>query len=158
MARAQTIRQAEAASADNGPPVFRDGEEAVGYRLRRAQVGVFQKFLATFEDVQLRPVEFSILTLIRDNPGRKQTEISHALGIKRANFVPIIDGLEGRDLVERRPSVGDRRANALYLTRNGTKFLTAVWKRHDALEAEFTLRLGGPAKRAELLALLRLLS
>jgi DNA-binding MarR family transcriptional regulator len=155
----QARRDEENGAADTGyaAPTFRS-EEALGYCLRRAQVSVFQKFLSTFEDVQLRPVEFSILTLIQDNPGRKQTEISHALGIKRANFVPIIDALEARDLVERRPSAEDRRANALYLTRAGIKFILAVHKRHDALEGQFTLRLGGQAKRTELLALLRLLA
>lgn len=159
MPRIQQARRDDERVADAGytPPTFR-GEEAIGYCLRRAQVGVFQKFLSTFADVSLRPVEFSILTLINDNPGRKQTEIAHALGIKRANFVPIIDGLEARELVERRPSSEDRRANALYLTRAGTKFILAVHKRHEALEGEFTIRLGGPAKRADLLALLRLLA
>jgi DNA-binding MarR family transcriptional regulator len=137
-------------------PAFR-GEEALGYCLRRAQVSVFQKFISTFEDVQLRPVEFSILTLIQDNPGRKQTEICRALGINRANFVPIIDGLQARDLVERRSSPGDRRANPLYLTRTGSKFIQAVHKRHEALEREFTLRIGGTSKRGELMEMLRLL-
>jgi DNA-binding MarR family transcriptional regulator len=143
-----------ATESDYVPPAFR-GEEALGYCLRRAQVGVFQKFISTFEDVQLRPVEFSILTLIHDNPGRKQTEICRTLGINRANFVPIIDGLQARDLVERRSSPEDRRANPLYLTRTGTKFIQAVHKRHEVLESEFTLRIGGTAKRSELLTMLR---
>lgn len=144
--------------ADNGDyaPILR-GEEPLGYFLRRAQVSIFQQFKTHYADLQLRPVEFSILTLILNNPGRKQTEISHALGIKRANFVPIIDNLEGRGLVERRPSVEDRRANALYLTPAGTKFINLVHKRHDALENDFTERLGGIANRQQLLHLLRLL-
>lgn len=152
-------RSEEAATAktSSDAPTFRR-EEALGYILRRAQVSVFQKFLSTFEDLQLRPVEYSILTLIQDNPGRKQTEISHALGISRANFVPIIDGLETRGLVERRPSAEDRRANALVLTSAGIKFIDLVHQRHETLEREFTLRLGGPAKRTELQALLRLLA
>ena len=44
------------------------------------------------------------------------------------------------------------------LTRAGLKFTLAVRKRHETLEAELTLRLGGPAKRSELFELLRLLS
>jgi DNA-binding MarR family transcriptional regulator len=157
--RNRPARRNDEPPADSGDSLltFRD-DEALGYCLRRAQVSVFQEFLSTFEDVSLRPVEYSILTLVHDNPGRKQIEISDVLGIKRANFVPIIDGLEARELVERRPSAEDRRANALYLTRAGLKFTLAVRKRHEALETELTLRLGGPAKRAELLELLRLLS
>ena len=152
----QARRNDETAAATSDAPAFRR-EEALGYNLRRAQVSVFQKFLTMFEDLQLRPVEYSTLTLIQDNPGRKQTEISHALGISRANFVPLIDGLEARGLVERRPSAEDRRANALFLTSAGIKFVDAVHQRHEFLEREFTLRLGGPAKRAEFQAMLRLL-
>ena len=149
MPRAQKIRQDEEAGvADNSDlaPVFRV-DEPLGYFIRRAQVAVFQQFKTHYADLQLRPVEFSILTLILNNPGRKQTEIAQALGIKRANFVPIIDGLEGRNFVERRPSAEDRRANALYLTPVGAKFIQNAHKRHDALESAFTMRLGGPAKR-----------
>ncbi len=129
----------------------------IGYRLRRAQLKVFQRFLTVFEKLNLRPAEYSVLVLIADNPGRKQTEIAEVLGIKRANFVPIIDGLELRDLVERRRSAEDRRANALYLTSTGVSFIRAIHKRHDVLEGQLTLSLGGQAKRQELLALLRLL-
>ena len=159
LSRTQLARGAEDGTpeSDYVAPAFQ-GEEALGYCLRRAQVSVFQKFTSTFEDVQLRPVEFSILTLIHDNPGRKQTEISRALGISRANFVPIIDGLQARNLVERRSSPEDRRANPLHLTRAGVKFIQAVHKRHEALENELTLRIGGAAKRAELMAILRLLA
>ncbi|MBJ3786096.1 MarR family winged helix-turn-helix transcriptional regulator [Devosia sediminis] len=127
---------------------------AVGYRLRRAQLSVFQKFLAFFDEFKLRPAEFSVLVLISDNPGRKQTEIAQVLGIKRANFVTLVHGLEQRGLVERVPSDHDRRANALHLTPAGTAFLGTAQSRHAELEDEIAARLGGPAARDQLLALL----
>ena len=52
----------------------------VGYRLRRAQLHVFQRFLSAFDALGLRPAEFSMLVLIADNPGSKQNEIADALG------------------------------------------------------------------------------
>ncbi|MHA6300045.1 MarR family winged helix-turn-helix transcriptional regulator [Devosia sp. CAU 1758] len=127
---------------------------AIGYRLRRAQLSVFQKFLAIFEELKLRPAEYSVLVLIADNPGRKQTEIAEVLGIKRANFVTLVHGLEERGLVQRVPSAHDKRANALHLTPEGTAFLVIAQARHAALEAETVDRLGGPAARAQLLKLL----
>lgn len=126
----------------------------VGYRLRRAQLRVFQKFLAVFEALKLRPAEYSVLVLIDDNPGRKQTEIAEVLGIKRANFVTLVHGLEERGLVERIPSLEDKRANALHLTAAGQRFLADAQARHAALEAEIVDRLGGTEARAQLLALL----
>ena len=32
----------------------------VGYRLRRAQLNVFQKFLTVFDDLKLRPAEYRL--------------------------------------------------------------------------------------------------
>ena len=145
------------------PPAAAIGEEgmrtettvgAIGYRLRRAQLSVFQKFLAVFEEFKLRPAEYSVLVLIDDNPGRKQTEIAEVLGIKRANFVTLVHGLEERGLVERIPSANDKRANALHMTEEGRSFLRAAQARHAALEDEMIARLGGPVARKHLLALL----
>ena len=50
----------------------------VGYRLRRAQLHIFQHFALHFAEFDLRPAEFSVLALIADNPGSKQTEIAVA--------------------------------------------------------------------------------
>jgi DNA-binding MarR family transcriptional regulator len=127
---------------------------AVGYRLRRAQLSVFQQFHAFFDEFKLRPAEYSVLVLIDDNPGRKQTEIAEVLGIKRANFVTLVHGLEERGLVERIPSTHDKRANALHLTKEGKQFLATAQARHAVLEEETVARLGGPAARDKLLALL----
>ena len=131
---------------------------AIGYRLRRAQLSVFQQFLAVFEEFKLRPAEYSVLVLIDDNPGRKQTEIAEVLGIKRANFVTLVHGLEERGLVERIPSANDRRANALHLSTEGRSFLRAAQARHGALEDEMSARPRGPAARERMLALLHRLN
>lgn len=126
----------------------------IGYRLRRTQLAVFQRFILAFEILDLRPSEYSVLTLIADNPGRKQTEIAEVLGIKRANFVSLIKGLENRGLVERHGAPGDRRANALHFTASGKVFFDKARAVHDAFEADCVEKLGGPAERDRLFALL----
>ena len=68
----------------------------IGYRLRRAQVSVFQQFMARFAEFGLTPAEYSVLALIAANPGSKQTQVGEALGIKRANFVTLVNALEAR--------------------------------------------------------------
>lgn len=130
----------------------------IGYRLRRAQLSVFQRFMAVFADLSLRPAEFSTLVLVNQNPGRKQTEIASALGVKRANFVALVDGLQARGLLERVHVKTDRRANALHLTPEGEIFLAQARKRHEDLEQEFIDRLGGNAQRDQLLSLLERLT
>lgn len=126
----------------------------IGYRLRRAQLQVFHRFLSVFDELELRPAEYSVLVLIADNPGRKQTEVADTLGIKRTNFVTLVHKLEGRGLVERRPADEDRRANALHLTQAGEAFVKRARGLHDGMEHTLIDRLGGPAERDKLLALL----
>ena len=126
----------------------------VGYRLRRAQMHVFQQFNLHFAEFDLRPAEFSVLALIADNPGSKQTEIAHALGIKRANFVALINGLDARGLTERRLLAGDRRSHALFLTAQGEQTMHRLNKAQAQFEAKWVAKLGGPESRDQLLTLL----
>lgn len=126
----------------------------IGYALRRAQLAVFQDFIDSFARLKLRPAEFSVLTLIARTPGQKQTEIAEQLGIKRANFVALMDGLERRGLAERRKAEGDKRSHSLHLTAEGVKFvgrMAQVWTEH---EQRLVAQLGGEAERDQLLALL----
>jgi DNA-binding MarR family transcriptional regulator len=106
----------------------------LGYALRRAQIAVFRDFFFAFERFDIRPGQYSILTIIERNPGLKQIEVSEALGIKRTNFVAMIDALERRRLVRRAPAANDRRSHALMLTEAGERLMTklhAVSERHE---------------------------
>ncbi len=134
---------------------FSPMEEAVGYRLRRAQLAVYQDFTETFEKEELRPADFAVLMLVSKNPGLKQSEVAEVLGIQRANFVAIIDGLEKKGVAERRKSDTDRRVQSLYITDKGRAYLdeiTPIWRKHDERQME---RLGGPAARDQLISLLK---
>lgn len=126
----------------------------VGYKLRRAQLFVFQDFLRTFTRLKLRPADFSVLTLIADKPGQKQSDIAAQLGIKRANFVALMDNLEQRGLAERRKGDIDRRSHSLHLTPEGERFavkMAEVWQQHESRMVE---KLGGPEERDRLIELL----
>lgn len=141
-------------AAPDAPLRTSETTDIVGYRLRRAQLAVFQTFTAAFAPFDLRPAEYSVLVLIAENPGRKQTEIAQVLGIKRANFVTLINRLENRGLTERRIAAGDRRANALHLTPAGSTFVADVRARQDAFESRYIEKLGGIEQRDALFSLL----
>ena len=126
----------------------------IGYRLRRAQISVFQQFMARFDTFGITPAEYSVLVLVGANPGSKQTQIGGALGIKRANFVTLINALEERGLTERRQPAGDRRSNALFLTAAGEAFVARANAVQAQFEAEMVERLGGQKARDQLVALL----
>lgn len=109
----------------------------IGYVLRRAQVAVFQDFIETFAQKDIRPAQFSALAVIEHNPGLNQSRLASVLGIKRANLVGMLDELEARGLAVRRPNSDDRRAHGLYLTDKGA----AVMRELHALVAEHEQRM-----------------
>ena len=129
-------------------------ERLVGYLLRRAQLNIFKDFIARFEGLGLRPALYSTLCVIRDNPGRRQSEVAEVLGIKRANFVTLSHELERRGLVERRKSPTDRRSHALYLSPAGETLLGEAECLQRQHEARVVAALGGPEQRDHLLELL----
>jgi DNA-binding MarR family transcriptional regulator len=126
----------------------------IGYLARLAQLSIFQDFIATLAELNLRPGQYSALVAIRDNPGRKQSEIAAALAIKRANFVALMDELERRGLAARRKAEGDRRSHALYLTKAGEELIHRADRLVQRHEARLIEKLGGEAKRDQLAALL----
>lgn len=126
----------------------------IGYKLRRAQLAVFQDFTESFARLKLRPAEFSVLALLAVAPGQKQSEIAEQLGIKRANFVALMDGLEARGLAERRKVAGDKRSHSLHLSAEGERFIGRMVETWNEHEQRFVARLGGSEERDRLIALL----
>lgn len=129
-------------------------ESSIGYRLRRAQLAVFEDIIHLFAQVGLRPGSFSVLLVIGRNPGLKQSEVSAALGIQRTNFVGLIDSLERRGLAVRKPSENDRRSYALHLTAAGRELVARAAELQRRHEATLAKRLG-PNGREVLLGLLK---
>src|SRR3954447_463222 len=127
--------------------------ELLGYRLRRAQVAAFQDFHHSMASLGLRPAQFSVLVLIEQNAGLRSSQIADALGIKRTNLVPLLDELEGKDLIERRRDPDDGRAFRLRLTKEGRALLDAAKRRVRAHERRLAKRLepGGPDQLLRLL-------
>src|ERR1700724_3443223 len=104
----------------------------VGYALRRAQISSVAGFLEAMKEVDLRPTQFAVLTIISENPGVRQTEVCDALGIQKANFVPLLNELERRGLALRKSVAADRRSSALHLTPLGNVTLQRARTIHEA--------------------------
>jgi DNA-binding MarR family transcriptional regulator len=145
----RTARLAAAKPATDFGPL--DGY--IGYRLRRAQLYVFDEFAAALKPVDLKPAQFSALLLIAHNPGVSQGEIGDALGIQRTNFVGFAEALEQRGLIERRRAPHSRRSYALHLTAAGRALLNEALELHGDLERRLAAKLG-PGGHDRVLALL----
>jgi DNA-binding MarR family transcriptional regulator len=125
----------------------------VGYALRRAQLSVFDEIITAFTELDLRPAQYSVLVLLEHAPGLKQSDVAGALGIQRANFVALFDGLERRGLARRSPTPNDRRSYALYLTDAGREVLARAARIEAEHEVQLDVRLGSGG-RQQLLKLL----
>jgi DNA-binding MarR family transcriptional regulator len=127
--------------------------ELIGYVLRRAQLAVFQDFFQAFAPFRISPAQFSVLTVIERSPGLTQSQVAAALGIKRTNFVGLLDTLERRALAERRQAARDKRSYALYLTAEGAVLMRKLKPVLKAHESRMIARIG-ESGRDRLVALL----
>ncbi|QYY32165.1 MULTISPECIES: MarR family winged helix-turn-helix transcriptional regulator [Cupriavidus] len=110
-------------------------DSLIGYAIRRAQIRIYEDFVASLAQWQITPPRFSALVIISRNPKLKLTELAHILGIARSGAVLLVDALQEMSLVARRPAPGDRRAYSLVLTPAGKRTLAAAKQAviaHDA--------------------------
>jgi DNA-binding MarR family transcriptional regulator len=98
-------------------------ETLLGYNTRRATLTIISRFIERMADFDLRPVDFSVLSLIGHNPGITSRELCSALNILPPNMVGFLKAFERRDLIERTPHPTDGRAMGLSLTQNGQQLM-----------------------------------
>lgn len=128
-------------------------ETLLGYNARRAALAVIEVFLPRMSQYRMRPVDFSVLSLVVHNPGITSRQLCTALGILPPNLVALVGTLEKRELIERKPHPRDGRATGLHPTAAAIKLMRQAEKTASELEREVGDRLSA----AELKTLLRLL-
>jgi DNA-binding MarR family transcriptional regulator len=153
MSRTAVPRQSQPAAAVEEVDT-RFLETLLGYNARRAALAVIDVFVQRMEPYQLKPVDFSVLSLVRHNPGITSRQLCGALGILPPNLVGMVNALEKRELIERHPHPRDGRAMGLHLTARGDKLMRDAEKTAADLEADFASRLSAPELRT-LIALLK---
>ena len=148
-------------ATDDTPPVpfvekvnTRYLETLLGYNARRAALAVIEVFLERMAVFDLRPVDFSVLSLITHNPGITSRQLCTKLGILAPNLVAMVSALEKRDLIARLPHPLDGRAVGLHPTPTGKKMMQAAEKTAAKLEQDTAARLTD-AERKTLLQLLK---
>ena len=92
----------------------------VGYQVAQASIATMRIFERRVgSGFKLRPVEFTILALVDENPGLSAKQLSEALAIAPPNMAVWIEKLERRGLIERERSTMDRRAQHIRATAAG---------------------------------------
>lgn len=129
-------------------------ETLLGYNARRAALSIIGVFLERLAVYDLRPVDFSVLSLVTHNPGITSRQLCTALGILAPNMVGMLNALEKRGLITRLPHPHDGRAMGLHLTEGGQTMMRAAEKTAAQLEVDSTPKLTA-AERKTLIGLLK---
>src|SRR6195952_13408 len=124
-----------------------------GYLFRRMQQIAVAIFVEECRAYGLTPVQFAALVAIHTHPGIDATRLSAVIAFDRSTLGNVIERLEAKAYIERKPSCEDKRIKLLYLTKVGTTLLRDITSTVDRAQARM-LQPMKPADRKTLLALM----
>ena len=127
---------------------------APGYLFRRMQQIAVALFVEECRAFALTPVQYAALVAIHTHPGIDATRLSAVIAFDRSTLGNVIERLQAKKLIERKPSPQDKRVKLLYLTRAGATVLRDIMPSVDRAQA----RMLQPLKAADRKALKALLS
>jgi DNA-binding MarR family transcriptional regulator len=102
----------------------------LGYQLAQAAILTTAAFVSVVgKPLRLRPVEFTILQLVRENAPVTATKLAKALGITAPGVTIWLDRLEQRGLLNRERNETDRRTQNVGVTREGAELVATATDR-----------------------------
>src|SRR5438128_5765050 len=99
---------------------------APGYLFRRMQQIAVSIFVEECRAYDLTPVQFAALVAIHTHPGIDATRLSAVIAFDRSTLGNVIERLETKLHIERKPAPADRRVKLLYLTKTGAAALRDI--------------------------------
>src|SRR3982074_52242 len=127
---------------------------APGYLFRRMQQIAVAIFVEECKDHDLTPVQYAALIAIGNHPGIDATRLSAVIAFDRSTLGSVIERLEAKDYIERRPARDDKRVKLLHLTKQGVALLCDIMPSVDRAQA----RMLQPLKAADRKTLMALLT
>jgi DNA-binding MarR family transcriptional regulator len=92
---------------------------AVGFLVSQLGYAVTRRFRTELEAVSLEPRHFGLMRAIAAARNLSQQALGESLQIPASSIVALLDQLESKGLVRRRPDPGDRRVRWVELTEAG---------------------------------------
>src|ERR1700754_1357438 len=99
---------------------------APGYLFRRMQQIAVAIFVEECRAFDLTPVQYAALVAIHTHPGINATRLSAVIAFDRSTLGSVIERLEAKRLIERKPSPEDKRIKLLGLSRTGATLLRDI--------------------------------
>jgi DNA-binding MarR family transcriptional regulator len=127
---------------------------APGYLFRRMQQIAVAIFVEECKAFDLTPVQYAALIAIHTHPGIDATRLSAVIAFDRSTLGNVIERLESKKLIERKPSPEDKRVKLLYLTKAGAVLLRDIMPAVEGAQ----MRMLQPLKPADRKALMTLMA
>ena len=125
-----------------------------GYLFRRMQQIAVAIFVEECKAFDLTPVQYAALVAIHTHPGIDATRLSAVIAFDRSTLGNVIERLESKRYIDRKPAREDKRVKLLYLTRSGASLLRNIMPSVDRAQT----RMLQPLKAGERKMLMALLS
>ena len=101
-----------------------NSENHIGHKIIQVSKTIQHAFdLELRNKVGITMAQWRAINALATQTGITQREISDKLGLDTSSLIPLIDRLESKKLVIRRPDHTDRRINRLYLTKRAEALL-----------------------------------
>src|SRR5665213_167876 len=126
---------------------------APGYLFRRMQQIAVAIFVEECRDHDLTPVQYAALVAIRTHPGIDATRLSAVIAFDRSTLGSVIERLEAKHYIARKPAREDKRVKLLDLTKEGAALLRDIVPSVDRAQARMLQPLK-PADRKTLMGLM----
>jgi DNA-binding MarR family transcriptional regulator len=109
----------------------------LGYLFKHAQQTLAQYTAPALAPFELTGRELAVLIVLDGLGPASQQEAARGLAVDRTTMVALLDGLEAKGIVERRPAEEDRRRNVVQLTAAGRETFAAALAASDEAERAF---------------------
>jgi MarR family transcriptional regulator, lower aerobic nicotinate degradation pathway regulator len=126
---------------------------APGYLFRRMQQIAVAIFMEECRACDLTPVQYAALIAIRTHPGIDATRLSAVIAFDRSTLGSVIERLQAKQLIERKPAAEDKRVKLLHLTKSGATLLRDIMPSVDRAQVRILQPLK-PTDRKTLLTLM----
>jgi len=107
------------------------------YLLKHAQMRLADLTGPALAPFGINGRQCAVLIAIDEQAPSSQHDIAQRMGVDRTTMVTLVDELEGKGLVQRRPDPDDRRKNVVALTDAGRTTLEGATRAVDEAERRF---------------------
>ncbi len=104
-----------------------DDEQYIGYLIVDVARLLRTVFDRRVRRLGLTRAQWLALTRLNRRPGLSQSEVADLLEVEKATACRLIDRLESKRWIERRPDKKDRRIKRIYLTARAVRVHASIW-------------------------------